>query len=72
MLARLLGFTLGNRGGLVPKIDTMGGFRGVLGVSENPWGYPRFFPSFYSLQNDCGHMFTQCMWLSAIKLSNGS
>ena len=33
---------------------------GFLGFLETPWGSPRFFPSFYSLQNVCGHMFTQC------------
>ena len=31
-------------------------FKGVSGVSGKPLGSPRFFPSFYSLQNDCGHM----------------
>ena len=43
-------------GGLEPPqppssyAPVMGGFRGVLGFLETPWGSPRFFPSFYSLQ----------------------
>ena len=41
---------------------------GFLGFLETLWGSPRFFPSFYSLQNDCGHMCTQCVAFS--KLAN--
>ena len=37
---------------------------GFLGFLETPWGSPRFFPNFYSLQNDCGHILYP-MWLSA-------
>ena len=36
-----------------------------MGFPETPWGSPRFFPSFYSLQNDCAWPHVYPMWLSA-------
>ena len=42
----------------------LGGGGGFLGFLETPWGSPRFFPSFYLLQNALWpHVYP--MWLSA-------
>ena len=43
---------------------------GFLGFLETPWGSPRFFPSFYSLQNDCGHACTCLPNVAFSKLAN--
>ena len=70
-------------GGLEPPqppssyAPVMGGFRGVLGFLETPWGSPRFFPSFYSLQKlmivaTClpNVAFQQaCQWMQASRSS---